>query len=72
MIVENDRIIVFVGDYVRLVNNYYGAPSKFYRVDDIRTYDVLLLENGVYVPARVDYIAEVLSAKQYEDGGIDA
>ena len=72
MLIENDRIIVFVGDYVRLVNNYYGAPSKFYRVDDIRTYDVLLLENGVYVPARVDYIAELLSAKQYKERFNDA
>lgn len=67
MIVEDDRIILFVGDYVRLINNYYGADSKFYRVDSILTYDVLLLENGVYVPARVDYIAELLSAKQYEE-----
>jgi hypothetical protein len=67
MIVEDDRIILFVGDYIRLINNYYGADSKFYRVDSILTYDVLLLENGVYVPARVDYIAEVLSAKQYEE-----
>lgn len=67
MIVEDDRIVLFVGDYVRLINNYYGADSKFYRVDSILTYDVLLLENGVYVPARVDYIAEVLSAKQYEE-----
>ena len=67
MIVEDDRIILFVGDYVRLINNYYGADSKFYRVDSILTYDVLLLENGVYVPARVDYIAEILSAKQYEE-----
>ena len=66
MIVEDDRLIVYIGDYVRLKQNYYGASSRFYRVKSVLTYDVLLLENEVHVPARVDYLAEVLSENEYK------
>ena len=60
-------MILFIGDYIQLKNNFYGSNSEWLRVDDIEPYDICLLSNGARVCASNEYILQAKSATQYQD-----
>ena len=62
-------MIVFIGDYVQLVHNFYGSNNAWMRVKDVEPYDILLLSNGARVPASENYIRKVKSRFEVNDDG---
>ena len=44
-------LILFVGDYVQLHNNFYGHNPEWLRITEIEPYDICLLSNGARVCA---------------------
>ena len=67
---ENKLLILFVGDYIQLHNNFYGSDSDWLQVIGIEPYDICLLSNGARVCASREYIKAVLSESQYK-GSLD-
>ncbi len=61
------QLILFIGDYVRLHNNFYGDDSEWLNITDIEPYDICVLSNGARVCASVEYIAEALSPVEYKE-----
>ena len=55
-------MIVCVGDYVQLRQNFYGSNDAWLKVKDVEPYDILVLSNGARVPALENYIREVITA----------
>ncbi len=53
---ENKLLILFVGDYIQLHNNFYGSDSDWLQVTGIEPYDICLLSNGARVCASREYI----------------
>jgi hypothetical protein len=66
---ENKLLILFVGDYIQLHNNFYGSASDWLQVIGIEPYDICLLSNGARVCASREYIKAVLSDSQYKENG---
>jgi hypothetical protein len=62
-----NQLILFVGDYIQLQNNFYGHDSEWLNIIDIEPYDICVLSNGARVCASTEYIAGVLSAIQYRE-----
>ena len=67
---ENKTMILFVGDYIQLHDNFYGSDSDWLQVIGIEPYDICLLSNGARVCASAEYIGAVLSESQYK-GSLD-
>jgi len=61
------QLILFVGDYVQLHNNFLGSDSEWLQVIDIEPYDLCLLSNGSRVCASSEYIKAALSEGQYKE-----
>ena len=57
-------MILFVGDYVQLKQNFYGSDDEWLEVKDLEVYDILVLSNGARVPALDNYISKAKSAKE--------
>lgn len=62
-----NQLILFIGDYVQLHNNFYGEDSEWLRIEDIEPYDLCVLSNGARVCASVEYIASVKSPIEYRE-----
>ncbi len=54
-------MIVFIGDKVRLHENFYGDNAEWLVVVDIKPYDICELSNSALVCASSEYIAEVVA-----------
>jgi len=63
---ENKTMILFMGDYVQLHDNFYGNDSDWLQIIGIEPYDICLLSNGARVCASSEYIKAVLSENQYK------
>lgn len=63
---ENKTLILFVGDYVQLHDNFYGNDSDWVQIIGIEPYDICMLSNGARVCASREYIKAVLSENQYK------
>jgi len=63
---ENKPMILFVGDYIQLHQNFYGQDSDWLQVIGIEPYDICLLSNGARVCASREYIKAVLTENQYK------
>tara|TARA_Y100000356_G_scaffold30411_1_gene22210 strand:+ start:265 stop:453 length:189 start_codon:yes stop_codon:yes gene_type:complete len=61
-------MIVCVGDYVQLKQNFYGSNDAWLKVKDVEPYDILVLSNGARVPALENYIREVITAFEIREG----
>ena len=61
-----NQLILFIGDYVQLHNNFYGDDSEWLKVTDIEPYDICLLSNGARVCASPEYIADAKSINEYK------
>ena len=61
------QLMVFVGDYIQLHDNFLGDDAEWVQVIDIEPYDLCLLSNGARVCASVEYIKTVLSESQYKE-----
>ena len=61
------QLILFIGDYVRLHDNFYGDDSEWLNITDIEPYDICVLSNGARVCASAEYIAEALSPVEYKE-----
>lgn len=57
-------MILFIGDYIRLKNNFYGSDLAWLRVDDIEPYDICVLSNGARVCAAEQYISGIKTANE--------
>ena len=68
-------MIIFIGDYVQLRNNFHGDDSDWLRVDDIEVHDILVLSTryygGVRVCASDDYIHKVKSDDVFDMTKLD-
>ena len=64
------QLILFIGDYVKLRENFYGPDSQWLKVIDVEPYDICLLSNGKYNSIRVcasyQYIADAKSEMEWE------
>ena len=60
------QLILFIGDYVRLHDNFYGDDAEWLNITDIEPYDICVLSNGARVCASAEYIADVLSPIEYK------
>ena len=67
---ENKTMILFVGDYIQLHDNFYGSDSDWVQIIGVEPYDICLLSNGARVCASAEYIKAVLSESQYK-GSLD-
>ena len=61
------QLMVFVGDYVQLHDNFLGNDSEWLQVIDIEPYDLCLLSNGARVCASIEYVKALLSESQYKE-----
>ena len=61
------QLILFIGDYIQLHNNFLGDDSEWLQIIDIEPYDLCLLSNGARVCASVEYVKAVLSESQYKE-----
>ena len=61
------KLMLFVGDYVQLHDNFLGNDSEWLQVIDIEPYDLCLLSNGSRVCASSEYIKAALSEGQYKE-----
>jgi hypothetical protein len=61
------QLILFIGDYIQLHNNFLGDDSEWLQIIGIEPYDICLLSNGASVCASVEYIKAVLSESQYKE-----
>ena len=61
------QLMLFVGDYVQLHDNFLGNDSEWLQVIDIEPYDLCLLSNGSRVCASSEYIKAALSKGQYKE-----
>tara|TARA_R100001509_G_C4676109_1_gene151869 strand:- start:159 stop:356 length:198 start_codon:yes stop_codon:yes gene_type:complete len=57
-------MIIFEGDFVQLVNNFYGNNDEWLQVKECEIYDIALLSNGIRVPVTDAYIRCVRSEKE--------
>ena len=64
---NHNQLILYIGDYVRLHNNFYGHDSDWLNITDIEPYDICVLSNGARVCASVEYIADALSPVEYKE-----
>lgn len=64
---NHNQLILYIGDYVRLHNNFYGHDSDWLNITDVEPYDICVLSNGARVCASVEYIAGVLSPVEYKE-----
>jgi len=64
---SNQKLMLFVGDYIQLHNNFLGNDSEWLQVIDIEPYDLCLLSNGARVCASLEYIKVALSEGQYKE-----
>jgi len=64
---SNQKLILFVGDYVQLHDNFLGNDSEWVQVIDIEPYDICVLSNGARVCASSEYIKQALSDGQYKE-----
>ena len=64
-------MIIFIGDYVQLRNNFHGDDSDWLRVDDIEVHDILVLSSGARVCASDDYIHKVKSEDEFDMTKLD-
>lgn len=62
---ENKTLILFVGDYIQLHDNFYGNDSDWIQIIGVEPYDICLLSNGARVCASREYVKAVLSESQY-------
>jgi len=62
-----NKLILFIGDYVQLHNNFYGEDSEWLSITEIEPYDICVLSNGTRVCASTEYIANVLSPIEYKE-----
>ena len=67
MVRKQKQLILFIGDYVRLHDNFYGHDSDWLNITDIEPYDICVLSNGARVCASVEYIADALSPVEYKE-----
>ena len=58
------KMMLFVGDYVQLHNNFLGNDSEWLQVIEIQPYDICVLSNGVHVCASPEYVKAALSWDQ--------
>lgn len=63
---KSKQLILFIGDYIQLHENFYGNSSDWLNITDIEPYDICVLSNGARVCASTEYIAGVLSAIEYK------
>ena len=61
------RLILFVGDYIQLHNNFFGSASDWLKVVGIEPYDICVLSDGSRVCASFEYVKSVLSESQYNE-----
>ena len=59
-------MIIFEGDFVQLVENFYGNDDEWLQVKESEVYDIALLSNGARVPATDAYIKKVRSANEHK------
>ena len=59
-------MIIFEGDFVQLVENFYGNDDEWLQVKECEVYDIALLSNGARVPATDAYIKKVRSANEHK------
>ena len=64
---SNQKLMLFVGDYVQLHDNFLGNDSEWLQVIEIEPYDICVLSNGARVCASSEYIKETLSEGQYKE-----
>lgn len=62
-----NQLILFIGDYVRLHDNFYGDDAEWLNICDIEPYDICVLSNGARVCASTEYIAGALSPIEYRE-----
>ena len=58
-------MILFEGDFVQLVENFYGSDDEWLQVKECEVYDIALLSNGARVPATDAYIRGMRSEKEH-------
>ena len=61
------QLILFVGDYIQLHNNFFGSASDWLKVVGIEPYDICLLSDGSRVCASLEYVKSVLSESEYNE-----
>jgi hypothetical protein len=64
---KEPQLMLFVGDYIQLHNNFLGGDSDWLQVVDIEPYDLCLLSNGARVCASSEYVKSTLSESQYKE-----
>lgn len=62
-----NQLILFIGDYIQLHNNFFGNDSDWLNITNIEPYDICVLSNGDRVCASTEYIANVLSPIEYKE-----
>jgi hypothetical protein len=62
-----NQLILFIGDYVQLHNNFYGDDAEWLNITDIEPYDICVLSNGARICASAEYIAGILSPIEYKE-----
>ena len=63
---KEKQLILFIGDYVQLHQNFYGENSQWLEIVDIEPYDICLLSNGIRVCASSEYISSAKSPIEYK------
>ena len=63
---SNQKLMLFVGDYVQLHDNFLGNDSEWLQVIEIEPYDICVLSNGAHVCASSEYVKAALSECQYK------
>lgn len=61
------KLILFIGDYIQLHNNFLGDDADWLKVVGIEPYDICVLSDGSRVCASFEYVKSVLSESQYNE-----
>ena len=64
---KTPQLILFVGDYIQLHDNFFASASDWLKVVGIEPYDICVLSDGSRVCASFEYVKSVLSESQYNE-----